>query len=567
MIPAVDRAEPDYTAVELMELAQEAGRFGVFEWHARQGWTRLSPTFRALHGIGALEGGYESWLGCVFREDRPRIAHLIEEAFAGQARELHAEFRILDANGGPLKWMEARHLVFYGADGCTERVVGVHVDITERKQALVQLRAFAETLEEAVRVRTRELETENEARQRAEESLRQVQKMEAVGQLTGGIAHDFNNLLTVVLGGLDMIGRQLPAIEGTAVAARISRAREMSMQGVRRAITLTSRLLAFSRQQPLAPTPLDINRLVAESCEFLTRSLGEAVSLQTVLAEGLWPAHADANELENALLNLAVNARDAMPGGGKLTVETANCFLDGAYVAGVAEPVASGQYVLIALTDTGAGIEKAVLERVFDPFFTTKEVGKGTGLGLSQVYGFVRQSSGHVRVYSEIGEGTTVKIYLPRYVGDADIRPDEPRPAAADLAALGAETVLVVEDDEALRAYTVETLRELGYRVIQAPNGAAALEVLDRGNEVDLLFTDVVMPGGLNGRQLATEAAKRRPKLRVLYTTGYARNAIVHHGRLDPGVQLISKPFTLQDLGKKIRDVLDAPMGTSRQEA
>ena len=546
------------TAAELLELAQEAGRFGIFEWHARDGWIRLSETFLALHGIDRLDGGYESWLNCVFREDRPRIAHMIENAFAEKRRDIQAEFRVVSTKGRTLRWMEARHLVFYDADGRAERVVGVNVDITERKQAVVQHRAFAETLEEAVRVRTRELEAENEARQRAEEALRQAQKMDAVGQLTGGIAHDFNNLLTVVLGGLDIIGRQLPALGDISAAARISRAREMSLKGVQRAVSLTARLLAFSRQQPLAPRALDVNRLVAESCEFLTRSLGEAVSLETVLAAGLWPAHAYANELENALLNLAVNARDAMPDGGKMTVETANCYLDDAYVAGVAEPLARGQYVLLAVTDTGVGIEKAALERVFDPFFTTKEVGKGTGLGLSQVYGFVRQSSGHVRIYSEVGEGTTVKIYLPRYTG-VDVRPAPPKPATGNLASIGAETVLVVEDDAALRAYTVEILGELGYRVLEAANGAAALEILDRGDEIDLLFTDVVMPGGLNGRQLATEAGKRRPNLKMLFTTGYTRNAIVHHGRLDAGVQLISKPFALQELGKRIREVLDAP--------
>ncbi len=546
------------TAAELLELTQEVGRFGVFEWNARQGWARLSRAFITLHGVDCFEGAYESWLSCVFREDRPRISHLIQRAFAEGVREIQAEFRVANAVQGPLKWVEARHLIFYGVDGRAERVIGVNVDITERKQATVQLRAFAETLEEAVSVRTRELEAQNEARQKAEEALRQAQKMEAVGQLTGGIAHDFNNLLTVVLGGLDIIGRQLPALVGSPGAARISHGREMSLKGVHRAVNLTSRLLAFSRQQPLAPRALDINRLVAESCEFLIRTLGEAVSLETVLAAGLWPAHADAQELENAILNLAVNARDAMPRGGKLTVETANCYLDEAYVAGIAEPVARGQYVLIAMTDTGVGIEKAVLERVFDPFFTTKEVGKGTGLGLSQVYGFVRQSSGHVRIYSEIGEGTSVKIYLPRSP-DANVTLVESKPSTESATAIGLETVLVVEDDDALRAYTVEILGELGYVVVEASNSATALEVLDRVQEVDLLFTDVVMPGGSNGRQLATEAQKRRADLRVLFTTGYSRNAIVHHGRLDEGVQLISKPFTIQGLGQKIREVLDAP--------
>ncbi len=554
--PATPRRDAAATA-ELLELAQEAGRVGIFEWRVPDGEVRLSPKFLALFGLDDFNGRYESWLACIFREDQARVSRLMEAAFAQRARDVQVEFRIAGQGGG-LKWMEARHLVFYDAAGQASRVVGVTVDITERKRDLVRLHAFTDSLEEAVRERTRELEAENDARRLAEESLRQAQKMEAVGQLTGGIAHDFNNLLTIVLGGLDIIERQLAELGHSPAVERVARARDMAMHGTQRAAILTSRLLAFSRQQPLAPKPLDINRIVAGACEFLTRSLGEAVSLETVLAAGLWRAHADANELENALLNMAVNARDAMPNGGKLTIETANCYLDEAYVENVAEPVERGQYVLIAVADTGMGMDKATVERVFDPFFTTKEVGKGTGLGLSQLYGFVRQSSGHVRIYSEVGEGTTVKIYLPRYVGP-ERSPDETDRSAESPCAFGSETILVVEDEDALRSFTVETLSDLGYRVLEASNGTNALEVLDRGEHVDLLFTDVVMPGELNGRQLATEAVRRRPMLKVLFTTGYTRNAIIHHGRLDPGVQLIGKPFSLQDLGRKVREALDGP--------
>jgi CheY-like chemotaxis protein len=380
--------------------------------------------------------------------------------------------------------------------------------------------------------------------------------MEAVGQLTGGIAHDFNNLLTIVLGGLEVIGRQLPALGTSPAVARIMRARDMALQGVHRAVTLTNRLLAFSRQQPLTPSPIEANKLVAGVCELLRRTLGETVSLETVLAGGLWRAYADANQLENALLNLALNARDAMPTGGKVTIETANCHLDEAYVAGLNEPVEVGQYVMIAVADTGSGMDRETQARAFEPFFTTKEVGKGTGLGLSQVYGFVRQSSGHVTVYSEIGEGTTVKIYLPRYLGK-EVRAEKPGSSPDTAMAIGVESILVVEDDAALRAYTIELLRELGYRVLEAPNAAAALAVLEREDDIDLLFTDVVMPGGVNGRQLADEAVSRRPGLKVLFTTGYTRNAIVHHGRLDAGVQMISKPFSFDELAAKIRSLLD----------
>jgi signal transduction histidine kinase/CheY-like chemotaxis protein len=452
--------------------------------------------------------------------------------------------------------MEARNLIFYDAERRATRVVGVNVDVTERKRAIVQLRAFTESLEAAVKERTRELEAENEARTKAEELLRQSQKMEVVGQLTGGVAHDFNNLLTIILGGLEGIGRQIPALAESPATSRITRARNIALQGVHRAIALTDRLLAFSRQQPLSPTTIDANKLVAATCDLLRRTLGEAVSLETVLAGGLWRTHADPNQLENALLNLAVNARDAMPNGGKVTVETANCYLDEAYVAALAEPVKRGQYVMVAVADTGVGMDRATLERVFEPFFTTKDVGKGTGLGLSQVYGFVRQSEGHVRVYSELGEGTTVKIYLPRYFGEEVRSADLERPGDAPRA-IGAETILVVEDDDALRAYTIEVLSERGYRIIAAPSAVAALDILDRGPQIDLLFTDVVMPGGVNGRQLADEAVRRRPGLRVLFTTGYTRNAIVHHGRLDPGVQMIGKPFSFDELGAKVRELLD----------
>jgi PAS domain S-box-containing protein len=543
---------------DLLGLAEEAGRLGIFEWQVPAGTVRLSPKFLSLYGLAGFDGRYESWRACIFREDQIRISQLIESVFEAGARELNAEFRITRASDGALRWIEARKIVFYDDKQRPLRVVGVNVDVTEQKRAMVQLRAFTETLEERVRERTRELETEFEARQKAEEALRQAQKMEAVGQLTGGIAHDFNNLLTIVVGGLEAIGRQIPVLPVSPAASRIARARDMALQGAHRAVTLTSRLLAFSRQQPLAPQALDANRLVAGICELLRRTLGEAAELETVLAGGLWLTFADSNQLENAVLNLALNARDAMPDGGKLTIETANCYLDEAYVGEIAEPVMSGQYVMIAIADTGAGMDKPTLEKAFEPFFTTKDIGKGTGLGLSQVYGFVRQSAGHVKIYSEAGEGTTVKIYLPRHRGESDSMKPQDVPSNA-ARAIGLESILVVEDDNSLRAYTTESLRELGYRVLEAASAAEALEVLGDDGHVDLLFTDVVMPGGTNGRQLADEASRRQPKLKVLFTTGYTRNAIVHHGRLDPGIHLIGKPFSFHELASRIRTRLDAP--------
>jgi signal transduction histidine kinase len=541
---------------ELLELAQEAGRVGIFEWPVQSGRVRLSPRFLLLCGLADFDGRYETWLKLIFREDVLHVTDLFDTSFAAREREINFEFRI-NIPGGELKWIEARNLAFYGTDGRAERVVGVNVDITERKRMLAQLQAFTETLEGAVKERTRELEIENEARLKAEELLRHAQKMEAVGQLTGGVAHDFNNLLTIVLGGLDIIGRQLPALGSTPTAERIARAKDMALQGVQRATTLTARLLAFSRQQPLAPKAIDANRLVGGTCEFLRRTLGETVLLETVLAGGLWRTFADPNQLENALLNLAFNARDAMPDGGKLTIETANCYLDEGYLRSVAEPVEAGQYVMIAVADCGTGMNKETLEHVFEPFFTTKEAGRGTGLGLSQVYGFVRQSAGHVRVYSELGEGTTVKIYLPRHLGTEDSI-DEAEPAHAPAGINGSETILVVEDDQALRAYAVESLAEHGYRVLSAATAREALAILDAEQAVDLLFTDIVMPGGMNGRHLADDAVRRRPGLKVLFTTGYTRNAIVHQGRLDPGVHMIGKPYSFSALGAKVRSLLDS---------
>ena len=546
----------DQRTEDLLNLAQEAGNLGVFEWFVQAGTVQLSPKFLLLYGLEAFDGRYESWLKCVFREDRPLLIDQTDRAFAAHVREVKAEFRIVRASDGALRWIESRSVVFYGARGQAIRVVSVHADVTERKRAIMELRAFTETLDAAVKERTRELETENEARKRAEESLRQAQKMEAVGQLTGGVAHDFNNLLTIVLGGLDMIGRQIDALPASPAVARITRARNMALQGVERAAALTSRLLAFSRQQALVPQAIDANRLVASTGDFLRRTLGEEVSLETVLAGGLWRTFADPNQLENAILNLALNARDAMPDGGKLTIETSNSYLDQAYIGSLSEPVEPGQYVMIAVADTGVGMDRATRERAFDPFFTTKEVGKGTGLGLSQVYGFVRQTGGHVKIYSELNEGTTVKIYLRRHE-DGEHSTEDLHPTDDALRAISAETILVVEDDEALREYTTEVLRELGYSVLEARDGPSALRILE-SHHVDLLFTDVVMPGGMNGRELADEAVCRWPGLRVLLTTGYSRNAIVHHGRIDAGVHMIGKPFSFGELSAKVRVLLDS---------
>jgi PAS domain S-box-containing protein len=428
------------------------------------------------------------------------------------------------------------------------------------EQELLQARRTAEQASGDLRELNAELEGRVaravEERMQAEEALRQAQKMEAIGHLTGGVAHDFNNLLTVILGGLETIGRQLPAVPASRATERIERSVRMASQGAERAATLTARLLAFARRQPLDPKPLDAGRLVTNLADLLQRTLGETIALETIAGGGLWRAHADPNELENALVNLAVNARDAMPDGGRLTIETSNAYLDDAYVAEVPEPLPPGQYVLIAVSDTGTGMEPETLAQVFEPFFTTKDVGKGTGLGLSQVYGFVRQSGGHIRIYSEVGEGTTVKVYLPRLIAEGAAAETGTASPAAPVHG-GVETILVVEDHEDLRSFSTGVLRELGYRVLEAANGRSALEVLQAAHDVDLLFTDVVLPEGMDGRRLADEAQRRRPGIKVLFTTGYTRNAIVHNGRLDPGVDLIGKPFSYGALAAKVREILD----------
>jgi PAS domain S-box-containing protein len=392
---------------------------------------------------------------------------------------------------------------------------------------------------------------------RLEQQLRQSQKMEAIGQLTGGVAHDFNNLLTLVVGGLDTIGRVAPSLPAPGALERIERAREMALQGAKRAAALTSRLLAFSRLQTLTPQYVDANALVAGVCELLRRTLGEAISVETALAKGLWATFVDSNQLENALLNLALNARDAMPRGGKLTIETANATLDETDFAAPGETMARGSYVMIAVTDTGVGMDAITRERAFDPFFTTKEVGKGTGLGLSQVHGFARQSAGYVRIYSEIGEGTTIKIFLPRHAGVG--RRLEARDAGGVARSRRGELILVVEDDDSLRGHTSEILRELGYRVLEATGGDAALRELDKAGHIDLLLSDIVMPGGVNGNELASLALRRKPGLKILFMTGYARNAIFQQGRLDPNAHVIGKPFSFEQIAAKVRERLDAP--------
>ncbi|MER8743255.1 CHASE3 domain-containing protein [Mesorhizobium sp. M1004] len=411
-----------------------------------------------------------------------------------------------------------------------------------------RFRAVAIAQEELMR-KNIELGNEIQTREKAESQIRQMQKMEAVGQLTGGIAHDFNNMLAVIISAMNLAQRKLTRGEHD-----IMKFIEAATDAATRAANLTSRLLAFSRQQPLAPQVVDANRLVAGMSDLLRRALGETIRIETVLAGGLWKTHADPSQLENAILNLAVNARDAMGEDGKMTIETANSHLDESYAATHAE-VKDGQYVMIAVSDTGAGMPADVMERAFEPFFTTKPVDKGTGLGLSQVFGFVKQSGGHVKIYSEPGQGTTIRIYLPRFFGPEEAAISSER--AGNPAVPVTETILVVEDDPRVRASTADAMRELGYTVIHAASGQEALEKLGDNPGVALMFTDIVMPV-MNGRKLAEEALARMPKLKVIFTTGFTRNAVVHNGVLDHDVHFLAKPFTIEQLAAKLRDVLDA---------
>jgi PAS domain S-box-containing protein len=486
---------------------------------------------------GASEGS--AWRDVIHPDDRARTwARWHESLVTGQP--YHIEYRMLHRSGKYL-WALGRALPVKDSDGHITRWFGTCTEIQAIVDAREVLARSREELEKEITKRTAKLIE-------AENRLRQAQKMEAVGQLTGGIAHDFNNMLAVIISGLTLMQRRL-ARGDTNIAPYI----EGAMDGAQRAAALTERLLAFARQQPLAPQIIDANSLINGMSELLLRALGEQVMIEMVRAAGLWRTHVDPNQLENALINLAVNARDAMPAGGRLTVETANAYIDDAY--GAEHEVQPGQYVLIAVSDTGEGMSPDVLARAFDPFFTTKGVGRGTGLGLSQVFGFVRQSGGHVKIYSEQGHGTCVKIYLPRHYGDAApyLRRSDAQP---DHHAQPGEVVLVVEDEERVRRFSVEALRELGYTVVEACGGREALSLIEAGCRPSLLFTDVVMPE-MTGRQLADKAQLLLPGLKVLYTTGYTRNAVVHNGVLDPGTHFLQKPFGLDALAAKVRETLD----------
>jgi PAS domain S-box-containing protein len=429
-----------------------------------------------------------------------------------------------------------------GVHGRPEKLLAVSRDITEQKRIEAELRELNETLERRIEQRTRELQV-------SEDQLRQSQKLEALGQLTGGVAHDFNNLLTGISGGLEMLQTRLARGQFTDLDRFINAAQAAST----RAAALTHRLLAFSRRQNLDPKPTNVNRLVAGIEELVRRTVGPAIMVETVLAEDLWTTLCDASQLENAVLNLCINARDAMPDGGKLTIETANTSLD--QRRAFERDMLAGEYVMLCVTDTGTGMPPDVIERAFDPFYTTKPMGQGTGLGLSMTYGFAKQSGGQVRIHSLVGEGTTMRIYLPRHLGEEDAERPQPQLAQAPRAQAG-ETVLIIDDDPAVRMLVTEVLEDLGYAAIEAADGNSGLKVLQSNARIDLLITDVGLPGGINGRQIADAARTSRPDLKVLFITGYAENAVMRGGYLEPGMQIMIKPFTMEALATRIQDVI-----------
>ncbi len=453
-----------------------------------------------------------------------------------------SEYRIM-RHDGMYRWHITRAVPIRGAAGDITRWIGTSADIQDQKsseQALADLNA---TLEQQVRERTAALLA-------AEATLRQSQKMEAVGQLTGGLAHDFNNLLTGITGSLELMTARLD--QGRL--SDLHRYLHLAQAAAKRAASLTHRLLAFSRRQTLDPKPTDINQLVNGIQELIGRTVSPAVSVEVKGAPGLWPVLADPNQLENALLNLCINARDAMPDGGSLVIETGNRVLEDCEAREL--ELRAADYVWLCVSDTGGGMTADVIERAFDPFFTTKPIGEGTGLGLSMVYGFARQSGGQARIYSEPGRGTRVCLYLPRYAGDDSVV--EPSAGAGKAQRGDGETVLVVDDESSVRMLINEVLEDLGYHVLEAGHGAAGLEILESSHRVDLLVTDVGLPGGMNGRQLADAALVNRPNLKILFITGYAENAVIGDGHLKPGMHILTKPFTLEALGWRIRHILEA---------
>jgi PAS domain S-box-containing protein len=493
----------------------------------------------AYSGLGPQDLVGDRWAGIVHSDDLEAAASAWTQALTS-GRNYETEFRIRRADG-VYRWHLVRSLPIRDAQGVIIRWIGTNTDIHDQKEVAAALEDVNATLEQRVQERTSQL-------QQTEDALRQAQKMEAVGQLTGGIAHDFNNLLQGITGALDRVQHRIA--EGRV--REVDRFLKAAVDSANRAAALTHRLLAFSRRQTLDPRALDPNRLIAGMEDLIRRTMGPTVKVEVVGAGGLWPIRADGSQLENSLLNLCINARDAMPDGGTLTIETANKWLDER--AAKDREVPPGQYVSLCVTDSGTGMAPEVIARAFDPFFTTKPMGQGTGLGLSMIYGFVRQSGGQVRIYSEESKGTTMCLYFPRHLGTVDEEVSE----ASQIMERGfGETVLVVDDEPTVRMLIAEVLSESYYRILEAGDGLGALKILETDQRIDLLITDVGLPGGMNGRQVADAARVLRKDLKVLFITGYAENAAVGNGHLDPGMEILAKPFAMSTLANKVREMIE----------
>jgi PAS domain S-box-containing protein len=525
-------------------LVAKATNDAIWDWDLASNRIGWNEAVAVLFGYAdeEIEPTGDWWIEHIHPDDRDRIDTSIHAVIDGAGDHWAAEYRFRCADGTFADVFDRGHVI-RDEQGCAIRMIGAMLDLTERKRAEERLRELNETLERRVAERTAELMA-------AQDALRQAQKMEAVGQLTGGLAHDFNNLLTGISGSLEMM--QVRIAQGRT--ADVERYVNAAQGAAKRAAALTHRLLAFSRRQTLTPKPTDVKQLVAGIEDLITRTVGPAVEIETVNAAGLWPSLIDPSQLENAVLNLCINARDAMPDGGKITIETGNRWMDDR--AAEQRGLEPGQYISLCVSDTGTGMTAEVIEKAFDPFFTTKPIGMGTGLGLSMIYGFAKQSGGSVGIYSEVGEGTMVCVYLPRHVGEAEAgeimeAAEEPPRAEAG------ETVLVVDDEPTVRMLVAEVLTDLGYTAIEAADGAAGLKVLNSDLRIDLLITDVGLPGGMNGRQVADAARNVRPDLKVLFITGYAENAVLSHGHLDPGMHVLTKPFAMDVLANRIRQLIE----------
>lgn len=538
--------------VERVQLALAAGAIiGTWHWDLPTDSFTVDEAFAKVFNLDPALGrtglNLEQVVTTVHPDDRDGLIGAINEAIARGGAYSH-QYRVRDADG-KYNWLEANGRVECADDGTALRFPGVLIDVEERRsveaerdRANAALRALNDTLEQRVIARTADL-------MQAEEKLRQSQKMEAVGQLTGGLAHDFNNLLAGISAALELMQKRISQGRFKDVDKYLATAQGAT----KRAAALTHRLLAFSRRQTLDPRPTDVNTLIVGMTELIQRTVGPSIRLKTLVAPDLWPALVDASQLENALLNLCINARDAMPDGGSITVETANRAVAVESVRTLDIP--EGEYLCLCVTDTGTGMSTEVIAKAFDPFFTTKPLGQGTGLGLSMIYGFTKQSGGHVRVHSQVGQGTTMCIYLPRYRGEAKQNHDATRSTTAPLVKAG-ETILIVDDEPTVRMLLKDVLSELGYTVLDAADSIEGLETLRSNAQIDLLITDVGLPGGMNGRQMADAGREIRPKLKTLFITGYAENAVIGSAQLGPGMQVLTKPFAVDTLVSRVSDLL-----------